>query len=184
MEMATGKHKGIADLEVTLDFIRQSPEREGQIELIVCRPAVGERQVLQVAALSPERGLVGDNWQTRSSKRPSANPDMQLTLMNARAIGAIAGDKSLWPMAGDQLYVDLDLSDRNLPPGTRLQVGEAIIEVTAEPHLGCRKFSDRYGKDAVKFVNSDLGKRLNLRGINAKVISPGSVSSGAPITKL
>lgn len=182
--MAAGKHKCIADLEVTLDFIRQSSERESRVELIACRPAVGERRVLQVAELTLERGLVGDNWQTRRSRGPSANPDMQLTLMNARAIGAIAGDKSLWPMAGDQFYVDLNLSQDNLPPGTRLQLGEAIIEVTAEPHLGCRKFSDRYGKDAVKFVNSDLGKLLNLRGINAKVISPGSVSLGAPIIKL
>lgn len=155
--------------------------------MVVRRPAVNDREVLKVGELNLREGLAGDRWiNSRSSKTPdgSPHPDMQLNLMNARAIALIAQNRSRWPMAGDQLFVDLDLSDQNLPPGTRLAIGSAIIEVTAIPHNGCKKFTERYGMDAVKFVNSPVGKELHLRGINAKVVQPGQVRPGDVIRKL
>ena len=144
-----------------LEHVRAAPRDEGLVELIVCRPAVDEREVLEQAELDVESGLVGDSWGLRGK---SPNPKSQLTLMNARAAELIAGDRERWPLAGDQLYVDLDLSGDNLPPGTRLTIGSAIIEVTDLPHLGCGKFSERYGMEAHEFVNSPRGVALNVRG--------------------
>src|SRR2546425_988762 len=158
-------------LEAGLEHIKQSPKDGGVLELIVARPATNQREVLQEARLDLTGGLAGDTWKTRgSSKRPdgSANPDMQLTIMNARAIQVIAGSKELWPPAGDQLFIDLDLSTENLPAGTRLEIGSVVIEVTPPPHTGCHKFAARFGPEATKFVNSPAGRKLNLRGINAK----------------
>ena len=109
---------------------------------------------------------------------------MQLNIMNARVARLIAGSPERWPLAGDQLYIDMNLSDDNLPPGTRLSLGEAIIEVTAEPHLGCQKFKQRFGEAAMKFVNSDRGKILKLRGINAKIVRGGVIRSGDVARKL
>ncbi len=150
------------------------------------RPATDLREALQQGELSPERGLHGDRWAkggaTREGGRP--DPDMQLTLMNARTIALVAGDPARWPLAGDNLYVDLDLSDDNLPPGTRLAVGSAVLEVSAAPHTGCNKFAARFGLEATRFVNSREGKRLHLRGINAKVLEPGTVTVGDLVRKL
>ena len=137
--------------------------------------------------LDLEEGLVGDVWLARGSKsRPdgSANPDAQLTLMNARAAEVITGSRDRWPLAGDQLYVDLDLSIDNLPPGTRLAVGDAVVEVTPEPHTGCAKFSARFGTEALKFVNKSPGRELRLRGVNARVVTPGAIRAGDTITRL
>ncbi|MEX0619155.1 MAG: hypothetical protein WDZ76_01720 [Pseudohongiellaceae bacterium] len=170
-------------LDNAIAGIRQSPSDEGVLELIVCRPGVGQRTVLSTAQLTVDEGLVGDNWKARGLKHGEANPAMQINIMNARSAAAVAGDRSRWPLAGDQFYVDFDLSDDNLPPGTQVQIGHAVLEITAEPHLGCRKFAERFGKDAVMFVNSDVGKALNLRGINAKVIVPGAVAVGDTIKK-
>lgn len=174
-------------LNASLDWIRKSPKHIGEVKLIVCRPGVGERKQLAKARLDTVFGLEGDNWYQRGNKKMpdgKANPDMQLNLMNARVIEAIAESEERWSLAGDQFYVDLDLSKRNLPPGTRLQIGSAVIEVTAEPHLGCKKFMDRFGKDAVSFVNSDAGKALNLRGVNARVVQHGDVTQFCEIRKL
>lgn len=181
------QHKSLAELQSCLPMILQSPALAGRVGMIICRPRTGERKILQNCQLNTSDGLLGDNWKQRGQwKAPDkpANVDMQLNLMNLRAITAIAADQAQWPLAGDQFYVDLDLSQQNLPPGTRLMIGTAVIEVTAEPHLGCRKFAERFGRDAVAFVNSDQGKQLNLRGINARVISPGQVSVGDEIRKL
>lgn len=183
LDRSTASHKTREELEAALETIRRSPKLTGSVELIVCRPGTNERRELDSAELSIETGLHGDNWKSRHSSRGSANTDMQVTLMNSRAIGAIAKRRADWALAGDQLYVDFDLSDLNVPPGTRLRVGSAVLEVTAEPHLRCRKFSERFGKDAVLFVNSNTGKSLSLRGINARVVSSGSVSRGDAITK-
>ena len=175
------------ELEAGLDFIRQSPKDSGRVELIVCRPAVGKREELNQAMLDVDRGLDGDNWLARGDRHTAdrlAHPDMQLNLMNARAIALVAQTRERWKLAGDQFYIDLDLSSDNLPIGSFLAIGEAVIEVTAEPHLGCSKFSRRYGREATKFVNSKIGKMLNLRGINAKVISSGKVDLGASIRKI
>ncbi|WP_224784737.1 MOSC domain-containing protein [Marinihelvus fidelis] len=177
----------MADLVAGLGIIRESPADLGTIELIVRRPETNKREVLDRAELDLDRGLVGDNWLVRGSRATqdgSAHPGMQLNLMNARVIELIAGPRENWPLAGDQFYVDLDLSADNLPPGSRLSLGDAMIEVTDIPHLGCRKFIDRFGLDAAKFVNSEEGKLLNLRGINAKVIKPGCVNTGGIIEKL
>jgi MOSC domain-containing protein YiiM len=181
------EHRSADELTAALDEIRQSPAATGTVELIVRRPAEDEREVLDEAILDLEQGLVGDAWKARGSSRTpdrSANLDAQLTLMNARAAQAIAGSKERRPLAGDQLYVDLDLSIENLPAGTRLAVGDAVIEVTPEPHTGCAKFSARFGTDALKFVNKSPGRELRLRGVNTRVVTPGTVRAGDSISKL
>lgn len=175
-----------SQLEAGLDQIRQSPKQSGKVELIVCRPDTGVRQTLAQAELDLVVGLVGDNWLAREHQKTAdrqVNLDTQINLMNARAIKLIAGEKTRWPLAGDQFFVDLDLSPNNLPPGTHLRIGAATLVVTAEPHLGCAKFKDRFGKDAALFVNSEQGKALNLRGINARVVQPGIVKTGDMIQK-
>ena len=172
------RHLTMEELEAGLDDIRRSPKDEGALELIVRRPSVGERESLAEGELDVAQGLVGDTWSTRGSRRSKdglAHPEMQINIMNARVIALVAQARERWHLAGDQLFVDLDLSVENLPPGTRLAVGSAVIEVTPEPHTGCEKFVSRFGVDAMKFVNSPLGRRLNLRGVNAKVVQPGVI---------
>ncbi len=176
-----------SELEAGIDDIKLSPTDRGVVEKIVCRPAVGERRELDAAQLDVQLGLVGDNWLSRGYKKTpdgQAHPGMQLNLMNARAIALIARSEDRWQLAGDQFYVDLDLSPANLPPGSRLLIGDAVIEVTAEPHLGCSKFIARFGRDAALFVNSAAGKSLNLRGINARIIQSGKVQRGSVISKI
>jgi MOSC domain-containing protein YiiM len=174
-------------LEASLDNIRESPADRGTVELIARRPAEDEREVLQKAHLDLHEGLMGDTWSARGSSRtPDGGPslDAQLTLMNARAAAAIAGERERWPLAGDQFYVDLDISRTNLPPGTRVQIGSAVIEFSEPPHTGCAKFSARYGVEALKFVNSEVGRELRLRGANCRVVVAGTVRPGDTITKL
>jgi hypothetical protein len=175
------RHLTAAELEAGLEEIRRSPKDAGALELIVRRPRVDEREVLAEGELHPSEGLVGDSWKERGSSRTadgSPHPDMQLNIINARAIALVAQGRERWPLAGDQLYLDLDLSGENLPPGTRLALGGAVIEVTAQPHTGCKKFVARFGVEAMKFVNSEAGRRLNLRGINARVVRPGPIRVG------
>ena len=172
-----------AQLEAGLDRIRQSPRSAGTVQLVVARPAIDQRETLEEAQLDPSEGLIGDSWRTRAGDTPS-DPDTQLNVMNARAIALIAQDPGRWALAGDQLYVDLDLSGDNLPAGTQLAVGTAIIAVTAKPHRGCAKFSQRFGRDALQFVNSPAGRDLRLRGLNARVVRPGTVRRGDTIRKL
>jgi MOSC domain-containing protein YiiM len=166
-------------LEADLDEIRRSPEDNGSVVMIVRRPAVDEREELSEASLDTEDGLVGDGW-----RHGRADPDRQVTLMNARVIALLAPSREHWPLAGDQLYVDLDLSAGNLPTGSRLEVGSAILEVTAAPHRGCKKFAARYGLDALKLVNSAVGYELNLRGVNTRVVRAGVVRATDVIRKV
>ena len=169
----------MAELQAGLDNIRQSPKDRGEVRMIVRRPGINERECLTEARLDPLEGLVGDNWKTKGSLSTpdgSAHPEMQLTIMNSRVIALVAQCKERWPLAGDQLYIDLDLSAYNLPAGTLWAMGWAGVDVTAEPHTGCRKFMARFGRDAMKFVN--WSKDLHFRGINAKVVRAGIIRQG------
>lgn len=176
-----------AELEAGLETIRQSPQSQGVLVMIVRQPDIGLRKVLDVGELDQIAGLIGDTWRTRGSSRTAdgaAHPDMQLTLINARLITLLAQGQDRWAWAGDQLVVDLDLSVDHLPPGTRLALGSATIEVTAQPHTGCDKFAARFGREALKWVNSTVGKQLRLRGLNAKVVQSDVIRVGDGVQKL
>jgi MOSC domain-containing protein YiiM len=175
-----------SELEAGLDAIRASPRDAGALELIVRRPASDTRELLEEGELDPATGLVGDRWQmraARSGRRPPSR-GTQLTLMNVPTIALIAGDVSRWPLAGDQLFVNLDLSRENLPPGTQLAIGDAILEISEQAHTGCAKFVERFGLDAMKFVNSPTGRALNLRGIYAQVLRGGRIRRGDVVSRL
>lgn len=181
------RHLTKNELEAGLPRIVAAPHDAGVLRLIVRRPAVGEREVLEEGQLDVADGLVGDNWRVRGSTRTpdgTSHPEMQLNVMSARAIDLIAQDPERWRLAGDQLFVDLDLSVDNLPPGTQLALGSAVIEVTPQPHTGCQKFVQRFGVEAMKFVNSATGRRLRLRGLNAKVVRPGVIRIGDIVRKM
>ena len=179
-------HLTLADLEAGLDEIRRSPKEQGVLELIVSRPGEDEREVMELADLDTELGLVGDTWRDRPSSRSGdgkAHPDMQITIMNSRVAALLAQDKECWQLSGDQLFMDLDLSAENVPPGTRISVGSAILEATDQPHTGCKKFAARFGVDALKLISSPVGKELQLRGINAKVVQGGEIKPGDTVKK-
>jgi hypothetical protein len=181
------QHRDLAELEAGLGEIRRSPSQDGCVELIVRRPLDGGREVVSEAMIDAVTGLIGDNWSTRGSRTMSdgsSDPDAQLTVMNARAAALVAVQADRRQLCGDQLYVDFDLSAANAPPGTRLALGSALIEITALPHRGCGKFVKRFGIDAMKLVNSPVGRELNLRGVNAKVIAGGRVRVGDPVLKV
>jgi MOSC domain-containing protein YiiM len=181
------QHVELTGLEESLDHIRGAPADGGTVELIARRPAEDEREILTEAYLDAHDGLEGDTWRARGSSRtPDGGPNLeaQLTLMNARTAAAIAGNRERWALAGDQLYVDLDISLANLPPGSRVQIGSAVIEFSEAPHTGCAKFSARFGNDALRFVNSPTGRELRLRGANCRVVKVGIVRAGDAIKKL
>jgi len=181
-------HRTADELAAGMAGIRRAPAAVGTVEMIVRRPAPDEREELAEGLLTPADGLVGDDWLARGSRAApdrSADPERQLTLMGARVVDLLAGgDRAAWPLAGDQLYVDLDLSVANLPAGTRLAVGAAVIEVTEPPHTGCAKFSARFGSEALRFVNSPEGRSLRLRGLNARVTEPGVVRAGDAVRRI
>lgn len=185
--MESRDHLTREELDEGLEVIRQSPTDGGVLDLIVRRPQVDERESLTKGELDVVEGLVGDSWRARGSSQTedgAAHPDMQLTIMNSRVIGLLARKKERWPLAGDQLYLNLDLSEANLPAGTRLALGSAVIQITDQPHTGCNKFSARFGLEALKFVSSEEGKALRMRGIYAKVVQPGLIRVGDVAQKL
>jgi hypothetical protein len=181
------KHLAAPTLEAGLDDIRMAPSDHGRIELIVRRPAEDEREILDEGTLDLTEGLVGDTWRARGSSRtPDGRPpiDTQITIMNARVASLVAADADRRCLAGDQLYLDLDISQSNLPPGSHVQLGTAVIEVSGRPHTGCHKFAARFGQDALLFVNSAKGRELRLRGANARVVVPGIVRTGDLVRKV
>ena len=185
--ITTLNHLTMEQLEASFDHIRQSPKDNGVVEMIVRRPHVDKREVLEEAPLDVKDGLFGDSWIHRASSKTAdggPHPEMQITVMNSRVVALVAQAKERWPLAGDQLFVDLDLSKTNLPAGSQISIGSAIIEVTAPPHLGCKKFVSRFGMDAMKFVNSAVGKELCMRGVHARVVESGFVRVGDIAKKL
>ena len=177
----------MSELEQGLAEISQLRRESSTLDLIVRRPAVNEREVLDEGELDTAIGLVGDRWHSRGGSRTTADAsatDTQLTIMDSRVIQLLAQSRDRWALAGDQLYVDLDLSVENLPTGTQLALGSAVIEVTAQPHTGCDKFVSRFGLDAMKFVNSPAGRKHRLRGLYARVIRPGAIRVGDTVRKL
>ena len=181
------RHLTMPELEAALDHLRAAPKDDGVVELIVRRPRVDHREVLDQAELDPVKGLIGDSWPMRpSSKTPdgSPHPEMQINIMNSRVTALVAQEKERWQLAGDQLYIDMDLGKENLPAGTQIAIGSAVLEVSALPHTGCHKFVARFGAEAMKFVNSPVGRELCLRGINAKVIKGGVIQVGQTARKI
>lgn len=179
-------HLTTEQLDAGMEHVLAAPLDDGTLEMLVARPDVNEREVLESGELVVGEGLVGDNYVARGNSKTEdgkAHPEAQLNLMPARAIDLVAdGDRSRWPLAGDQMFVDLLLSDENTPPGTRLAIGTAIIEIPEKPHTGCAKFAERFGIDAARWVNHR--KDLKLRGVNAQVIQAGVVKPGDKVTKL
>ncbi len=185
--MADRLYSTLAELEAALPEIRQAPKDEGRLVLIVRRPGEEQREALDEARLELDEGLVGDGWRARGSKRTadgSAHPEMQIAIMGARAIGVIAREKERWALAGDQLFLDMDLGTGNLPPGTRLAIGSAVLEITPYPHRGCKKFLARFGHDAMALLGSPAGTELRLRGVYARVVVPGTIRTGDAARKI
>jgi hypothetical protein len=170
-----------------LERVRAAPRDAGRLALIVRRPAVDRRESVPEAELDVERGLVGDSWLARGSRHTedgSADPACQLTLISTRVLEAIEPDPARWPLAGDQLYVDFDLSIEGLPAGTRLAIGEAVIEISEKPHTGCAKFSARFGSDALRWINAPEGRAHRMRGLNARIVRGGTVREGDAIRRV
>jgi hypothetical protein len=186
--MSTRTLRTTAELEAALDHLRNAPTDEGPLTLVVRRPESLSRELLDEGVLDTEAGLVGDNWRSRVTSRAveaGRHDEAMLTLMSARMVGLLADDDDERALAGDQLYVDLDLSVDHLPVGTRLSVGDdALLEITAKPHRGCKKFLARFGPDVLAFVNSDEGLRLRLRGVYARVVEGGVVRPGDVVRRL
>jgi MOSC domain-containing protein len=180
-------HVEAEELEAGIPHVLESPSDVGTVELVVRRPSEGEREILESGVLDLEEGLVGDRWHPATSGAYGGEDDgkgAQITLMNARVIDLVSGERDRWPLAGDQLYVDFDLRYENLPPGTRLQVGSAILEVSDLPHTGCAKFTARFGSAATRFINAKPNRELRLRGMNTRIVTPGTVGPGDAIRKL
>ena len=188
-----GDAEGVVDhptkeqLEAGFGHVLQSPKDNGPLVKIVRRPDVSQREVSAAGELDADLGLVGDNWKVRANPTTpdgKADPVAQITMMNARFLSLIAQSEERWELSGDQLLIDLDLSIENLPPGTRLRVGSAVIEVSKKPHTGCAKFAARFGQDALRFVSTPEGRALRLRGANAKVVQSGAIRVGDEAVKL
>jgi hypothetical protein len=179
-------HRSLSDIERIAAEMGDSPTDDGVVEMIVCRPATDEREVLVEGVLDTTHGLRGDSWETRLTSSPDGRPDplRQITVMNSRVLASIAGHRDRWQLAGDQLIVDLDLSIDGLPPGTRLQIGDAVTEVTEPPHTGCAKFAGRFGADALAWANGHAGRQQRRRGMHVRVLESGTVRPGDAIRKL
>jgi hypothetical protein len=177
-----------ADLEAALDHLRAAPAAAGTLEMVVRRPSHGVRELLDEGVLDEDDGLLGDNWLSRATSRAIAEGrhlDAMITVMSARMVALLGDTDDVRALAGDQLYVDLDISHANLPAGSRIAIGDdAVLEVSAKPHAGCKKFLARFGEEAIAFVNSEVGSGLRLRGLNARVVRGGVVRPGDVVRRI
>ena len=180
-------HLTTAQLEAGIEYVLQAPADRGTLVKVVRRPDVERREIAEEGVLDTDLGLVGDNWKARGSTSTpdgSANPVAQITVMNSRFLSLIAQSEERWELAGDQLIVDLDLSTENLPPGTRLSIGSAVLEISEKPHTGCAKFSARFGQDALRYVSTPSGREQRLRGVNTRIVQSGTIRVGDTLAKL
>ncbi len=180
-------HLNTEQLEAGLDHIRSSPADSGRLLMIVRRPDIDQREVLADGALDVDVGLVGDTWMDRGSTSTpdgSSNPEAQITIINSRALDLMARSEDRWQLSGDQLVVDMDITMENLPAGTQLSIGSAVIEISEKPHTGCVKFADRFGNDALRFVSTPLGRDMRLRGVNTRVVQSGTIRTGDTVAKV
>jgi hypothetical protein len=181
------RYMTLSEIEAGVAWVRAAPSDVGSVAALVVRPEVNQRESLTQVMFSPQQGVAGDNWVMDCWKKlpnGESDPEVQVAIMNARMIEVLTRDKNLWPFAGDQLFVDFDLGVNNLAVGDRLQVGDALLEITAEPHRGCSKFKKRFGPDALAFVNSPQGDAHRLRGVYARIVSAGEVRVGDDIRKV
>ncbi len=180
-------HLNSEQLDAGLDHIRQSPADSGQLLMIVRRPDIDQREVLADGTLDVDVGLVGDTWMDRGSASTpdgSSNPEAQITIINSRALDLMAQSEDRWQLSGDQLVVDMDITMENLPTGTQLSIGSAVVEISEKPHTGCVKFADRFGNDALRFVSTPLGRDIRLRGVNTRVVQSGTIRKGDTVAKV
>ena len=185
--MVSRKRLCLEDFQKGLSWVRKSPQNRGIVKAIVIRPSTNSRKELQSCGFSPEMGVQGDYWSRNcwlKQQDGSPHPNVQVAMMNVRVIDLLTQERSLWKLAGDQLYIDFDLSKGNVSAGQRLKIGTVVLEITGRSHTGCKKFSDRFGSDALKFVNSSEGNRLRLRGIYAKIVRSGLISVGNYIQRI
>ena len=182
--VSTDLHVSRESLDPHLPTLRALSSEQGTLELIVVRPTEGERELPDAAELTIEDGLVGDRWTQRIDPDGNVHRDNQLTIASTHLLGLIA-EPERWPLAGDNLLVDIGLDKESLPTGSRLAIGDTVVvQISEEPHTGCAKFSARFGSDALKFINSPEGRELRLRGVNAHVIVPGTVSTGDTVRRI
>lgn len=177
-------HLNIEQIELGISDVLASPQDHGRLEAIVIRPGHNQREYREAGYLSPTGGLEGDRWATSNGEDGKPNPDAQISLMNSRLLKMIAGEEERMALAGDNLIVDLDLSETNLPAGQRITVGEVLLEVTDLPHTGCGKFAERFGPDALRYINAAKRRPLHLRGIYARVLEAGTVRVGDVVKKV
>ena len=182
-----GEQRTKEELEAGFGHVLQSPKDKGSLVRIVRRPDVDQREVIEEGELDVDLGLVGDNWKVRPNPTTpdgKADPVAQITIINARLLALLAGPEERWQLAGDQLLIDLDMSIDNLPPGTRLRIGSAVIEISEKPHTGCAKFAARFGQDALRFISTPEGRARRLRGVNTRVVQSGAIRAGDVAVKL
>ena len=185
--VGTVRHATLEELEAGLDHIRESPADGGPVHMIVRRPEVDAREVIAEGELDVAVGLVGDSWKDRGSTvTPTGGPNIaaQTTIINSRLLALLAQSEERWPLAGDQLVIDIDMSEENLPAGARLSIGSAVIEISKEPHTGCRKFAERFGQDGLRFISTPMGRQMRMRGINTRVVQSGTIRVGDVATKI
>ena len=175
------RHLRLDELNAGLDTILEAPEDGGLIQMLIVRPADDERTTPDFVEVSAEEGTHGDHWSKGESRY---EPDVQIAIMSSRVLDLVSGGRDRWPLAGDNIIVDMDLSQTNLVPGQKLEAGSAILEITEIPHRGCAKFSARFGADALRFVNLGRAAELRLRGVYARVVQPGQIAVGDQINKL